>query len=346
MDWAKIISLAGPQRTVEVFGVPLVGVNYENGKKLLFSAIFIICVYFFTKLLHWIAGRAAWAPKEKRVAFWTRQGISIGMAVLTLIGLISLWFDNPARLATAAGLVAAGLAFALQRVVTAFAGYIVILRGKNFAIGDRITMGGIRGDVLELNFLQTVIMEMGQPPEGDSSDPMWVQARQYTGRIVRLSNANVFEEPVYNYTREFPYIWEEIRIPVPYNADRQRAEEILLQAAKNFTTDYAQLGEDALSALERRFVMKRSELQPVVYWRLTDNWLEMTVRFLVPDSGIRPIKSDMSRFILAELDKAGIGIASGTYEVVGMPPLKVQLVAPQANGQPATATAVSHAGSL
>jgi hypothetical protein len=63
-----------------------------------------------------------------------------------------------------------------------------------------------------------------------------------------------------------------------------------------------------------------------VYWRLTDNWLEMTVRFIVPDAGIREIKSQMSREILTQFDQAGIGIASGTYEIVGFPPVQVQMV--------------------
>jgi small-conductance mechanosensitive channel len=187
-------------------------------------------------------------------------------------------------------------------------------------------MGGIRGDVIALSFLQTVIMEMGQPAEGDAGDPAWVQARQYTGRIVRVSNAVIFDEPVYNYTREFPYIWEEMRVPVTYNADRAKAEQILLDAASKHTVKVAELGEEALRALESRYVMKRSEMQPTVYWRITDNWLEMTVRFLVPDSGIRAIKSAMSRDILGALDQAKIGIASGTYEIVGFPPVKVQLV--------------------
>ena len=80
---------------------------------------------------------------------------------------MSLWFDNPANLTTAAGLVTAGLAFALQKVVTAFAGYLVILRGRTFSVGDRIAMGGIRGDVIALTFLQTVIMEMGVPAQGE-----------------------------------------------------------------------------------------------------------------------------------------------------------------------------------
>lgn len=61
-----------------------------------------------------------------------------------------------------------------------------------------------------------------------------------------------------------------------------------------------------------------------VYWRLTNNWLELAVRFLSPDHGTREIKDAMSRDILKELDPAGIGIASATYEITGMPTLTVE----------------------
>jgi small-conductance mechanosensitive channel len=322
----NFVRLVGPTHVVELFGVKLVGVNAVTAKKLLFSVVFIAIIYFLGRFLRWIAQRAASAHRSIRVVFWTRQGISITVGVIMLVGLVSVWFDNPGTLTTAAGLVTAGLAFALQRVVTAFAGDLVILRGKTFSVGDRITMGGIRGDEVELNFLQTVIMEMGQPAEGDSGDPMWVQARQYTGRLVRVTNANIFDEPVYNYSREFPYIWEEIRLPVPYNADRHRAEQILLDVARAHTVNITEISQASLDGLEKRYAMKPSDLNPQVYWRLTDNWIEMTVRFIVPDFGIRPIKSDMSRGILKQFDEAGIGIASGTYEVVGMPPIKVVMV--------------------
>ena len=316
----------GPSHTVQLLGVKLVGVNAENAKKLLFSVIFVIGLLIVSHVLRWIAQRGTWDKKNQRIAFWTHQGVSIVLAVLMVVGLLSIWFNNPTTLTTAAGMVTAGLAFALQRVVTAFAGYLVILRGKTFSVGDRITMGGIRGDVISLTFLQTVIMEMGQPAEGDTGDPAWVQARQYTGRIVRVTNAVIFDEPVYNYTREFPYIWEEMRVPVPYTADRHRAEQILMDAARKHTTSITEVGREALEALERRYVVRASELEPQIYWRLTDNWIEMTLRFLVPDSGIRRIKSAMSRDILDEFEKAGIGIASGTYEIVGMPPLKIQML--------------------
>lgn len=338
----NIIQIVGPRHAVQFLGIKLIGVDAENGKKLLLSVAFIVVVLLIARGLHWLAHRNAWDHASKRFAFWARQGISIGAAVLLLIGLISIWFDNPSRFATAAGLVTAGLAFALQRVVTAFAGYLVILRGKTFSVGDRITMGDIRGDVIALTFLQTVIMEMGKPAEGDSGDPMWVQARQYTGRIVRLSNAVIFDKPIFNYTRDFPYIWEEMHLPVPYTADRHRAEQILLDVAKRHTVKIADLSEAALRELERRYVLKRSELEPQVYWRLTDNWLEMALRFIVPDFGIRTIKSQMSRDILDEFDRANIGIASGTYEVVGMPPLKVQITQPNGANSAATLAGAMH----
>ncbi len=322
----NVIELVGPHHVVQLFGVPLVGVNTENGEKLLFSIIFVVIISVLGRALRWLAHRNTWNKPGKRFAFWTHQGISIAVSVFTIVGLVSIWFNNPTTLTTAAGMVTAGLAFALQRVVTAFAGYLVILRGKTFSVGDRITMGGIRGDVIALTFLQTVIMEMGRVAEGDAGDTAWVQARQYTGRIVRVTNAVIFDDPVYNYTREFPFIWEEMRLPVTYDSDRHKAEEILLEAARKYTTKIADISEPILAAFERRYFVKRSELNPKVYWRLTDNWLELTVRFIVPDSGIREIKSNMSRDILQHLDEAGIGIASGTYQIVGMPPVQVQML--------------------
>ena len=280
--------------------------------------------------LKWLA-KSQHKATERR-AFWVRQAIFITVALVNTIGLVSIWFDDPARLTTAVGLVTAGLAFALQRVVTAFAGYFVILRGKTFNIGDRITMGGIRGDVVDLGFLQTVIMEMGQPPEVQTADPaMWVQARQYSGRIVTVTNAKIFDEPVFNYTRDFPFLWEEMHLPIAYNADRKRVEQIILDAVRAHTKKISDLGEPALAQLERRYFVKRSDLEPTVYIRLTDNWVEFAVRFIVEDHGIRQVKNKISRDILEGLDSAGIGIASGTYEIVGMPPLKVELasVSPQ-----------------
>jgi small-conductance mechanosensitive channel len=238
---------------------------------------------------------------------------------------MSIWFDNPARLAAAIGLIGAGVAFALQRVITAVAGYFVILRGKTFNVGDRIVMGGVRGDVIDLSFMQTRIMEMGQSPKEQGDAPsMWIRSRQFTGRIVTVTNDKVFDEPVYNYTRQFPYIWDEINLPVRYQDDRATAERILAEAAERHAVTRAKIGDEEVKRLEDEFGIGVGDIDPQTYWRITDNWLEITVRFLAPDHGIRRMKDAMSREILSQLDKAKIGIASGTYAIVEVPPIKIE----------------------
>src|SRR5690606_6225506 len=224
------------------------------------------------------------SEKNERLGFWLRQALHLGTAFLLVVGLISIWFNDPTRLATALGLATAGLAFALQRVVTAVAGYFVIIRGQTFGVGDRIVMGGVRGDVIALRFTQTVIMEMGQPPAVQKAEPaVWIRARQYTGRIVTVSNAKIFDEPVYNYTLDFEYIWEELSLPIPYAADRLRVEDILLETARRHTVGVGELSEEALHEMERRYFLRPAEVGPAVYYRLTSDWLEITVRFIVED---------------------------------------------------------------
>ena len=299
----------------------------RNGSKLLFTLAFIAAVLLLGALLRRLTRRVLRERDDVRAEFWVGQGIKVVTAVLLVLGVFSVWFDDPARLTTALGLVTAGLAFALQKVVTAVAGYFVILRGRTFNVGDRIVMGGVRGDVIAVDFTQTTIMEMGQPPPTQEADPaVWVQSREYTGRVVTVTNAKLFDEPVYNYSRDFPYLWEEMRLPITYTADRQRAERILLDAADRHTLKIGELGREALDEMQRRYVLQPADLQPKVYDRLTDNWLELTVRFIVRDHGIRRLKDAMSRDILHALDEAGIGLASATFEIVGLPPLRIESV--------------------
>ncbi|HEY1685321.1 MAG TPA: mechanosensitive ion channel domain-containing protein [Tepidisphaeraceae bacterium] len=311
---------------VEIFGTKLIGVDAENGRRLLLTIGYIAAVMILSFVLRGILRLLLHNWRGKRIAFWVRQIIRLLTTIIILIGIISIWCGNSGNAGTFFGLFSAGLAFALQRVITAFAGYVVILRGKTFNVGDRITMGGVRGDVVALGFIQTTIMEMGQAHGEQNDDPsMWVHSRQYTGRIVTVTNDKVFDTPVYNFTREFPYIWEEIRIPISYKDDWHNAERIILEAAKELTVKIKDLAEDDKEELERRYVLSVDQLEPRVYWRLTDNWIEMSLRFIVKDHGMRSIKDAMARRIITEFKSAKIGIASGTYDIVGLPPIQVTL---------------------
>ncbi|MDQ3634031.1 MAG: mechanosensitive ion channel family protein [Acidobacteriota bacterium] len=310
---------------MEIFGIKFIGANAENGQKLLLTISSILIILLVGYLLRKLAGIILGSEKLERAKFWTRQGISLFMAILLIMTVMSIWFDDPTRLTTAFGLVTAGLAFALQKVVTSIAGYFVILRGRNFTIGDRISMGGVRGDVIGLGFIQTTIMEMGQPPAvQEAALAVWVKSRQFTGRIVTVANSTIFDEPVFNYTRDFPFIWEEITIPITYEDKREKAEEIMLLATNNHVLKTSELSEEAVKKLEDLYFVNVSDFDPKVFYRITDNWLELTIRFIVSEHKVREVKNDISRDILEGFDAEGIGIASATYDIVGFPPIQIE----------------------
>jgi len=307
---------AAPAHGLKLFGVTLIGATTENGHKLVLTIAFIAIAWVIAWVLRQILKLFIGSRTGTRFQFWAKQGVSLIVAAVLILGILSIWFDNPARLASVLGLIGAGIAFALQRVITAVAGYFVILRGKTFNVGDRILMGGVRGDVIGLSFMQTRIMEMGQSPREETDKKSWVRSRQFTGRIVTVTNDKVFDEPVFNYTHEFAYIWDEISVPVRYSSDYAAAEKALTGAARKHACTCEQLGAEEARRLEERFGIAIDEIDPRVFWRITQDWLELTVRFLGPDHGIRGIKDKMSRDILREFERQGIAIGAVRQQAV------------------------------
>lgn len=311
---------------MEFADVRLIGLNAEGAAKLLMTLAVIGALTLIRLLLSLVIAAMTRHTPRDRWAFWTRQALSLGAFVIFVIVVLSIWFDDPARLASAIGLAGAGLAIAAQRAVTAFAGYLVIMRGRTFTVGDRIKIGGVHGDVIALGFLQTRILEMGQPPDVNAQDEpgMWVRARQFTGRIVTVTNDKLFDEPVFNFTREFPFIWEEVHVPIPYRADRAAAERILLEAARAVTSEVRDDSDRARDRLQRVYGVNLEPHEPRVFCRITDNWIDLAVRFVVPEHGIRETKDAFTRRVLADFDQAGIEVASTTIEVSRVPGITLQ----------------------
>ena len=332
--------------------VHLVGVDQHTLTKLIYTAVFIAALVVVRWVARMLVRAVLRGRSHTRGRFWSRQGINLATAVVVGLGLISIWFDNGLHAAAAVGVLTAALAFAMQKAVTSFAGYFLILRGDIFSIGDRIVMGGVRGDVIALGFLRTTILEMGQP-SGDDDDkvPMWVQARQYTGRIVTVTNGAIFDDPVYNYSRDFPFIWEELHVPVKFGADADLAEQLMLEAAHRHALKRSDIGAGVMHQLRRRYFVPAEEvsLEPEVFVRLTSSWLELALRFVVPTHDIRRVKSAISKDIAKAFAEHDIEVASGTYAIVEVPPLRIAEPYPrgsdhQQHGSTADATRGPRAG--
>ena len=106
--------------------------------------------------------------------------------ILTVLLITIVYNDKLGGLTVAFGVAGAGIAFALQEVIASFAGWLAIMFGSFYKSGDRVELGGIKGDVMDIGVLRTTIMETGK----------WVDGDLYNGRIVFVANSFLFTEPV------------------------------------------------------------------------------------------------------------------------------------------------------
>ena len=159
----------------------------------------------------------------------------------------------------------------LQEVIASVAGWAAISVGGFFSPGDRVQLGGIKGDVIDVSILRTTLMEIGE----------WVAGDLYSGRIVRIANSFVFKEPVFNYSGDFPFVWDEITLPVKYGSDWAFARTMLRSLVDEVLADYAAQVKDSWLKMVRQYRVEDANVEPMVTLRATDNWIEFTVRYVV-----------------------------------------------------------------
>ncbi len=240
-----------------------------------------------------------------------RKVLRYSITAVSLIIIYGIWIDQMEDLSVALGILAAGLAFALQELIGSFAGWITITTGNPFNIGDRIETGGIKGDVVDIGILRTTIMEIGN----------WLDGDHNTGRLVTLSNAFIFKEPLFSYSVHLHYIWDEIQIPVPYDSDWQQAMVIMSDAVTQHPLyqDLLPKAEEQRRELRKKIAVKITPLEPRIFVNLTDNWIQLGLVYPVDTDLRRLFRSEVSQTILTKFNAAGIEIASETIAIVDFP---------------------------
>ncbi|HEY9114810.1 MAG TPA: mechanosensitive ion channel family protein [Bacteroidales bacterium] len=236
---------------------------------------------------------------------------------LTILLITLVFSDKLGGLTVALGVAGAGIAFALQEVIASFAGWLAIMFGGFYKTGDRVQLGGIKGDVMDIGVLRTTIMETGQ----------WVDGDLYNGRIVLIANSFVFKEPVFNYSGDFPFLWDEIKIPIQYGSNYEKTNELLMKVGKEVAGDLTQKSRDKWNELQDKYRLEDAQTEPMVSLIANDNWVEYTLRYVVSYKKRRATKTQLFTKILNEVEatKGEIKFASATFHLVEAPEFKVNI---------------------
>lgn len=151
-----------------------------------------------------------------------QKGVEIVGYALIVILSISYFNGSIQDFGLAIGLLTAGITITLQELILSIAGSFYIFFVQVYKPGDRIEINGIKGDIIDIDSIYTTMMEIGE----------WVSSDNYSGRIVKLSNAFVFKGPVYNYSQDFPFLWDEFNLPIRYGSDMELAKSIVIEVAQ------------------------------------------------------------------------------------------------------------------
>ncbi|HSR33932.1 MAG TPA: mechanosensitive ion channel domain-containing protein, partial [Anaerolineae bacterium] len=184
-------------------------------------AVAVVTLIVYRAIRSAIKGRVEDATRLQSMRVAVRNVLAVAGFVILLI----IWLPTGNNLLTALGILGAGLAIASQEMIGSLVAGLNIWVGNVYRVGDRVRVGDVVGDVMDISLLRTTVMEVGE----------WVKADQYTGRVVTVANRSVWVSPVYNFTQHWGYLWDEITLPITYESDWQRAAEIMLEQGQTYT---------------------------------------------------------------------------------------------------------------
>lgn len=275
-------------------------------------------VFIVIRLLVFLANRYIGRRiKDSQIRYRVNKVNSVigYMVILFFLGIV--FKDRLAGLSLTLGVLGAGVAFALQEVIASFAGYVAINFADFFTVGHRIQLGGIKGDVIDIGLLRTTLMEIRE----------WVSSDLYTGRIVRIANSFVFKEPVFNYSGDFPFLWDEITVPLKFACDYRLAKEVFEKATIEIVGDYTEFAKKSWAGIVKQYYVETAMIEPMVTLVFNDNWIEFTIRYIVDYKVRRLVKHKLYWRILEEIDNSEgkIQIASTTLQLIDTQPIEVRV---------------------
>lgn len=269
--------------------------------------VWVIVILLLTWLLRKGINRAL---EDNIMRYRAKKAVRLVSYVLILLLALISFTGQVQYFTLAIGLISAGLAFALQEVILSLAGWISIFASGLYKPGDRVEINQVKGDVIDIGLTRTTLMEIGE----------WVHSDNYSGRIVQISNAFVFKGPVRNYSTDFPFVWDEINLPVRYGSDLKQAQTLIAEIAEEALKEYMGYAREQWKRLVQKYLIENANVAPTLSLKLTDNWVEFNLRYVVDYKKRRVTRDGIFRKIHDAIENThgAVQLASATFEIVNL----------------------------
>ncbi|MBJ7881674.1 mechanosensitive ion channel family protein [Gelidibacter salicanalis] len=253
-------------------------------KKLSLSLFLIALIFLMSRIIAKFVSTQDYLEGDRYNLLRIIRFLSI---VFSLIVVTSFVFQNLYAAAVSFGLISLVIGFALQAPIASFIAWMYLILRRSYLVGDRIQIKGFRGDVVEISYLDTSILECSGDYLGNDRS---------SGRVIRFPNSMILREEVINYSGpQIPFIWNETAIQVAYTSDLQYVETCLLEASKeDFNKRYPQIAE-------RNY----EHWKPAVYFRNNEfAWMEAVISYPVEPKDTTERRNRILKTVLPMLNAA------------------------------------------
>ena len=252
----------------------------------------LVLIFLGSLVWRWLTNRYVTDIRRRGQVMAARRLV---LGLMILIVLLVNFSDEIGSAATVVGFAAAGIAVALQNVILSIAGYFFLIGRFGIKAGDRVQIGGVTGDVIDIGLVKLSLMELGGT--GTHREP--------TGRVAVFSNAIVFQ-PSGNFFKQAPgtsFVWNEVRLTLAPDVDYRLAEKRLLDAVDEVFARYRDRVMRDYRHLERDLNIMLETPKPQSRLHLSQSGLEIVIRYPAETYSAPQITDEISRRVLDAINR-------------------------------------------
>ncbi|WXR61014.1 mechanosensitive ion channel family protein [Peptostreptococcaceae bacterium AGR-M142] len=266
----------------------------------------IIIILFIISLIRKSIIKLVWKfTSDIKKRYYFRKIITYAMAFLSTILIWSIFYSKIESFATFFGLLSAGITIALKDLIINMAAFLFIIFRKPFSIEDRIEIENFKGDVIDIRVFQFTIMEIEN----------WVGAEQSTGRIIEVPNGYIFSHALFNYSKGFDYIWNEIPVLITLDSNWKIAKSILEEISKVYCEHIEKNVQKNIRNSDHKYMIFYSNLTPIVYMKVESSGILLTLRYLCKPKNRRNTENDIWEAILDSFKNEDVDLAYESFTV-------------------------------
>ncbi len=268
----------------------------EQMKKLFNIAIIILVILLFSFILKYFAKRTI---SDNERYYMAHKIINFSNLILIALVLLFSFLENATYLITVLGFASAGIAIAMKDLFMSSLGWLVIVFGGSFHVGDRVKVykgaHSYVGDIVDISFLRMTILE-------DITLTTYTENRR-AGRIIFIPNNYIFTELLANYTHgKIKTVWDGIDIMITFDSNHKKATHIVREIVKKYSKGYTDISRKQLNSLRNQYSLKNINVEPRIYTFIEKSGIRVSCWYMTNSYATLTLRSNISANILDEIN--------------------------------------------